>query len=80
MRYGLGAGQMVDGVYVMDTPITTDTVSSSGQNVYTDSLGQVIFPSGSPGSLTDWFNQNSTMVMLGAGAFLALILVAKAGR
>lgn len=81
MRYGLGAGQMVDGVYVMDTPITTDTVSSSGQNVYTDSSGQVIFvPSGSSGSLTDWLNQNSTMLMLGAGAFLALILVAKAGR
>ena len=78
--YGLGGGQMINGVYVTDTPITTDTVSSTGQNVYTDSSGTVIFAPSSSGSSTDWLNQNSTMLMLGAGAFLALILFAKAGR
>jgi hypothetical protein len=78
MNYGLNDGQMVNGVYVMSTPITTDTVSASGQNVYQDASGTVI-GTGS-GSITDWLNQNSTMVMVGAGALLALILVAKAGR
>ena len=80
MSYGLRGGEMVNGVYVTDTPITTDTVTSSGVNVYTDSSGAIIGTGSSSQSLTDWLNANSTMVMLGAGAFLALILVAKAGR
>ena len=80
MTYGLRGGQMVDGVYVTDTPITTDTVSGSGQNVYTDSSGQVIFVPSSSGSPANWLNSNSTMLMLGAGALVLLVLVAKAGR
>ena len=91
MNYGLGT--LTDQNYqvvtdpvtgqvkvVTSAPITTETVSSSGQSVYTDSSGNVIFAPSTSGSLTDWLNQNSTMVMLGAGAFLALILIAKAGR
>ena len=80
MPYGLGGGQMVNGVYVTDTPITTDTVSSTGQNVYTDSSGTVIFAPSSSGSLTDWLNQNSTLAIGVAVAFGALLLFAKAGR
>lgn len=80
MRYGLGAGSMVNGVYVMDTPITTETVSGTGQSVYTDASGNVVFAPSAPASLTDWLNTNSTMVMIGAATFLGLLLFAKAGR
>jgi hypothetical protein len=62
----------------MSTPITTDTVSSSGANVYQDSSGNVI-GTGSA-SLTDWLNQNSTVVMVGAAAIVGLLLFMKAGR
>lgn len=66
---------------VTSAPVTTETVSSSGQSVYTDSSGNVVFaPSSSGSSVTDWLNQNSTMVAVGAAAFVALLLFAKAGR
>lgn len=81
MRYGLGDGTMVDGVYVMDTPITVDTVTPSGENVYQDSTGKVIGTSaGSGSSLSTWLNQNALVVGLGAAALLLFVVVAKAGR
>ncbi len=75
--YGLGAGQMVNGVYVMDTPITTDTVLPSGENVYTDSSGRVIAAGSSGGSLTDMLNSNAGKIGLAAVAALVLVGIAK---
>jgi hypothetical protein len=69
---------MVNGVYVTDAPITTDTVTSSGANVYTDASGNITVGSGQ--SLTSWLNANSTMVAVGVAGFVALLLFAKAGR
>jgi hypothetical protein len=77
-RRGMGDGSMVNGVYVMTTPITTDTVTSSGTNVYTDSSGNITVGSGS--SLTSWLNQNSTLAIGIAVAVVGLLFVAKAGR
>ena len=76
-RRGLGDGSMVNGVYVMTTPITTDTVSSSGVNVTTDASGNVVIPtSSSAGSLTTWLNNNTTLA-LGLGlAAVAMVLFA----
>ena len=71
---------MVNGVYVMNTPITSDTVSSSGTNVYENSSGQVIFPSSSSGSFTDWLNNNTTLAIGVAVGAVVLLMFAKAGR
>ncbi len=70
--YGLGGGQMVNGVYVMDSPITVDTVLPSGENVYTDSQGHVIAAGSSGGSLTQWVNANPTMAIVAGGALVVL--------
>ena len=78
-RRGLSGGTMVDGVYVMDTPITTETVYASGApSVFTDSSG-VPLPVQSQ-SLTQWLNANSTMVMVGAALLVGLVFVGKAVR
>ena len=75
-----GSGQMVNGVYVMNTPITTDTVTSSGTNLYQDSTGAVVTAPTSPQTLTAWLNANSTMVAVGAAAFVGLLFFMRAGR
>ena len=80
-RRGLAGGQMVNGVYVTDTPITTETVYGSGaQSTYTDYSGESIAPAGGGSSLTSWLNQNSTMVAVGAGVFVLALLFARSGR
>jgi hypothetical protein len=78
MIYGLGDGSMVNGVYVMNTPITSDTVSSSGTNVYENSSGEVFFPSSA--SFTDWLNSNTTLVIGVAVGAVVLLMFAKEGR
>ena len=76
-RRGLGDGTMVNGVYVMTTPITTDTVSSSGVNVTTDSAGNVVIPLQTSGaSLTDWLNNNTSLALGLAAAAVAAVLFA----
>jgi hypothetical protein len=47
-----------------------------------DSSGDYVGPVGSAGSpnLTQWLNQNSGKVAIGAAGFFALMLFAKAGR
>lgn len=87
--YGLGT--LTDGNYqvvtdpvtgavrvVTSTPITTETVYASGApSVYTDASG-VPLPAQTQ-SLSQWLNQNSTTVAVGAVALLAFIVIVKAG-
>jgi hypothetical protein len=90
MMYGLRGGLGEDTIVtdpvtgqvkvVTSGPITTETVSSSGQSVYTDSSGNVVFAPSVPASFTSWLNANSTYVAIGAAAFIGLLLFAKAGR
>ena len=85
MRYGLrGFGDTVvtDPVtgqvsVVTSAPITTDTVSSSGQNVYTTSSGAAVAVDS---SLTSWLNNNSTLAIGLAVGAVVLLMFAKAGR
>lgn len=85
-RRGFGAATVVTDPttgqqkVVMDTPITTETVLPSGQSVFQDASGNVIGTGSSQPSLTEWLNTNSTMVAIGAAAFVGLIFFAKAGR
>ena len=77
--YGLGDGQMVNGVYVMSTPITTDTVLPSGTNVYSDASG-VSISAPTSGGFAAWVNQNSTLVMVGAGVLVVLAMLSRGRR
>ena len=62
---------------VTSAPITTETVSTSGQSVYTDASGNVVFAPAVAWSLTDWLNTNSTMVAVGAGVVVLMFLFAR---
>ena len=79
-RRGMGGCSAVTGAdgqprVVCDTPINTDVVTTSGQNITTDASGNVILvstPSLIPG-IPNW--------AVGAGAgMLFLMMFAKAGR
>jgi hypothetical protein len=66
---------------VTSAPITTDTVSSSGQNVYTNSAGQVVTaPTSASASLTNWLNNNTGLAVGIAVAVVGLLFVAKGRR
>ena len=74
-RRGMGDGSIVDGRYVMTTPITTVNVLPSGTNIFGDSAGNISFadPSSWIPGVPNW------AVGAGAGMF-ALLMFAKAGR
>ena len=81
-RRGMGDTVVTDPVtgavkVVTSAPITTDTVTSSGANVFTDSSGSIF---ATDSSLTSWMNNNSTLLVVAAVAFGGLLLFAKAGR
>jgi hypothetical protein len=64
-------------------PTTEVIVPASGPAQYFDvSSGTPvqIFPQTAPQTFTQWMNANSTLLLVGAGGFLALLFVMKAAR
>ena len=77
MSYGLRAVENDDtNVYFQDGTMVPEDYGTTYGGTSGGMYPQVPFTT----SPVSWANANSTMLMLGAGAFLALILFAKAGR
>jgi len=82
MRYGLRATENADtNVYDASGNLVPENAGTTYGTSTGTSTGQVAGPAVSfSQNPTAWLNANSTMVMVGVGALVALLLFAKAGR
>jgi hypothetical protein len=82
---GLGDTVVTDPVtgeqkVVTSAPITSVTVTPSGQDIYQDSSGNVFAigqQSGGAADVTSWINNNAGKIALGVGAVFALMILGR---
>lgn len=79
MRYGLSAAENPD-TNVYDASGNVVPVNAGTTYGSTSGGSYPLNPFAPSPSFTQWLNQNSTMVAVGAGVFVLAILFAKAGR